>query len=233
MQEVRSLNRSWPRRILVIFLLILLTLSLAVLFFDKLASFYINRFTDVNFTYDKWGPSLFDRSDIKGVHLALKGSGAGLNAGEIHIDLDISKWLGSREVILFCKMKEISFIAGGENVPRLFPPDSVLAVPFNSMQKYDSISFKLFSSRDTVKLSGFKAHSKNIRMEGDYSLVKGTDEVAVDFKISFSPEIAASFDENIRENVLSADENGWYSTIINYKGNVLLLKALYSFTIAP
>ena len=233
MQVVRSSTRSWARRVLAVFLIILFSVSWAVIFFDRVGAFYINHFTDFRFEYDEWGPSILDRSNIKGAHIVLKGSGAGIRAGDIQFDFNAVKWIIDREAVLSCQMKGVTFEVDEEEVPRLLSPDSILAIPFNSLQEYDSISFKLFSNSKVIQLSGFNAHSENIRMKGDYSLFKDRDEVSVDFKISFSPEFSASFNEDIRENVLSLGEDGWYSTIINYKGNALLLKALYTFTIAP
>ncbi len=233
MQRDRSPNRSWLRYALIAFLTILVVLSAIFIFFDRVAAFYVNRFTDYRFAYDKWGAGPFDRSDIENARIALKGSEAGIRAREIHFDFDIYRWLAEREIALSCQMKDVFFEVKGENVPRLFPADSVLAKPFGPDQKYDRIEFRFFSDKKETRLSNFRARSDDIKVTGDYTFLKEKDEVSVDFKISFSPEFSSSFDENIRENVLSVDEDGWYSTIINYKGNALLLKALYSFTIAP
>jgi hypothetical protein len=120
-------------------------------------------------------------------------------------------------------MKGVSFEGAGP-----FSSDNILTFLFARGQKYQKIRFKAFLDKNTVKISDFTAFSPNIRMKGDYTLVKDKNEIFVELKLSFSPEMAEKLQDNVKDEVLSLDEDGWYSTVISYKGNRLFLTAIYS-----
>ncbi|MGB3112096.1 MAG: hypothetical protein WBB84_03850, partial [Candidatus Omnitrophota bacterium] len=111
--------------------------------------------------------------------------------------------------------------------------DNVMAAPFSGDRKYEQMAFTAYIDKMAVKISGFKAMSPDVRMMGNCVFFWGKDDISLDLNISFSPEAASVFPEEIKNEFLSPDENGWYSTVISYKGNALMLMAFYSLTMSP
>ena len=101
------------------------------------------------------------------------------------------------------------------------------AVLFGPDQEYEKVVFDLFLDRTIVSVTRIGVYSQDVRIEGDYTLAMERNDVSVSLKMSLSPEKAAMFKDSMMENFLSPDENGWYSAIIDYKGNALLLKAFF------
>ena len=54
--------------------------------------------------------------------------------------------------------------------------------------------------------------------------------MALDVKLSVSPDLALLIGEDIRSGILTLGDDGWYSAVIDYKGNPVFLKALYMVT---
>ncbi|MFH1552097.1 MAG: hypothetical protein ABID83_00445 [Candidatus Omnitrophota bacterium] len=215
-------------KLVIILLVIVLACSMAVFFWDKIAAFSVNRFTDYGVAYDKWVGNPFGKSEIEGLSLELKNEGILIKANQTLFNFRTGRLLRQGQLFLGCEMKGVSFAFTGKSQPDTNSADDILAIPFGPGQKYERITFTASLDKKTLKVSDFRADSKDVLMRGDYTLIRGKNEIAIDLKISFSPEMADLFAEDIKNNVLSLDEEGWYSTIINYKGNPVFLKALYS-----
>ena len=222
-------------RFLIFFFLIILACFLVILYADRIAAFSINNFTDHRLTYARWGRNPFDRSEVEGVKLELNDRQFAVAAEKVRFDLKAGRFLEQRQFVLRCEMEGVTFPFVEEGRPELAPhaegsdsssSDDILAIPFGPDQKYERMIFTVFLDKDTVKIAGFEAYSKDVRMKGDYAFHKKKDEISIDLKISFSPDASDAFANGIKENILSPDEGGWYSTIISYKGNPAFLRAL-------
>ncbi|MEA3489319.1 MAG: hypothetical protein U9R44_03125 [Candidatus Omnitrophota bacterium] len=208
----------------------LLFATYLLVFFNagRVAAFSIDHFTDYRLSYGQWTGNPIGKSEIDGLSLDLKGKSITVRADKALLNCDARKLLWLRQLNLECEMGGVSLTSKGETVPFVVFSDNVLANLFGPDQKYEKIIFTLFLDEATLKITGFKAYSKDVRIQGDFTLLSRNDEISIEFKISFSPEISSTFTDDIREKVLSPDEGGWYSTIISYQGNPLFLKALYS-----
>jgi len=213
----------WIKRFLIFFLSVVLVCLVIVPCADRIAAFSVNHFTDYRLSYSKWGRNPFDRREIDGVCLRSESNGFVVRAEKIRFDPDLSQLLARAQVTIGCEMEGVSFEGAGS-----FSSDNILAFPFTRGKKYQKIRFKAFLDKNTVKISDFTAFSPNIRMKGDYTLVKDKNEISVELKLSFSPEMAEKFPDNVKDEVLFFDEDGWYSTVISYKGNRLFLTAISS-----
>lgn len=202
--------------------LIIVSLS-AVLFLDRVAAFSVKQLTGYSLTYDKWGTP-FKRSKIQGMRLTAETFT--LKADKADLNVEINQLFKKRLLVLGCEMEGVSF--SFPESEEISSSGNILSTPFSSDQKYDKIRFTLLLGTTATKIKDFSASSSNIRMSGNYTLNKKNDDIMLELKISFSPEAAASLEEGIRNNALSQDDNGWYSTVISYKGNAVFLKALYS-----
>ncbi len=231
--------RSFRFRLLVFFLLSILACFIVVLCLDRIAAFSINNFTDHRLTYDRWGGNLFDRSEVEGLDLELNEGTFAVIAEKARFDLRTRQLFKKRQFVLECEMEGVSFPSADKSrsEPALVEEgageassDSILAIPFSPDQKYDRMVFTVFLDKGAVRVEGFEAYSENVRMKGDYVFFKDKNEVSVDLKISFSPDISAALEGSIKENILSPDEGGWYSTVISYRGNPTFLRALFSLT---
>lgn len=227
----------WRKLFLIALLVITGCGSACFLFADRIAAFYINTFTEYTITYDKWGENPFNRNRIDGMVVSLKDKGIGARAEEATFTLNFRDLVDKRKIVIDCDFTEVSFLAftdSREEETGLSPEEAfnnVLDLPFKSDQPYGDVTLTLIVDTKTVQIKDFNAVSKDIKVTGDYTLYRSNNNIAVDIKISVSPEMSAKLGEDLRNNLLSPDEGGWYSTIINYKGSPLLLKALYSLAV--
>ena len=186
----------------------------------------VNRSADYKLTYDRWISNPLNWKTLTGFRLEIKKKFLTITADRIFFDFDLNQSLREKRFIFACKMDNVAFNSKTA-VPQLADAQ---AKAFGSDQKYENVEFTLRLDKDIFNLTAFNAVSPDIRMKGEYSYFRKKGEIAVDLKISFSPAMALTFEKNIRKNVLSLEDNGWYSTVISYKGNPALLKALYSLT---
>ncbi|MFQ5952060.1 MAG: hypothetical protein ACE5JK_01470 [Candidatus Omnitrophota bacterium] len=218
------------KRIFIFLLAILLACLIVFFFQNNLITYSINRFAGLVVMYDSSGGNIFQGADIKGLLIETGQGRPGISAEEAVLNLRSRESLKNKRLIFDCVMHGVKFVYKDTDKTDAAPEDNILALPFSPDQKYEKITFTAYLDRKTVEIRDFDAYSKDIRMGGDCLFVKGKDDISLDIKISFSPEISNALPEDVRTGVLSRDENGWYSTAITYKGNVLMLKALYSLT---
>ena len=212
---------------MVFFLLVVVACFSVYYCIDRIAAFSVNSFTDYRLSYDRWGSNGLDGAEIRGLRFGLENKRFVINAEKARFDLRTRQSLRQRQFIVDCEIEGVTFAVGDESKPSIPFSGNILTFPFRPDQKYEQIIFTVFLDTNTVKIMDFKAYSRDIRMEGDYILLRDKDDLSLDLKISFSPEIAVTFEDSIRENILSRDEDGWYSTIIDYKGNAVFLQTLY------
>ncbi len=227
----RSRDQRLPGffRFLFSFLPILLFISLSVFYMDRIAAFAVNHFTGYSLTYDRWG-NPFDRREIDGLVIEERGKRVGVRAEKTRLGFMIRRSIEQKGLLLRCEMEGVSFGVKKQNNPPPSSTGNILEFPFSPEHEYERISFTAYLNRKTIKISDFEAYSKNIRMYGDCVFLRDKDNITLDLKILFSPEIYGSFPEDIREGTLSLDDDGWYGTVISYQGNVIMLRALFSLT---
>ncbi|MBU0682823.1 MAG: hypothetical protein ABIH85_01770 [Candidatus Omnitrophota bacterium] len=203
---------------------------LAILFFDKIVTFVINNCTAYRVTYAQWGDSIFRRSKIKELEIHGKDGKFDVYVKEMRINVTSLVLFKNPQLEFFCKMSGVKFISNETSI--LPPGDRVLAFSFESGRTYENISFNTLINRKLFKITGFKADSKNIKIEGNYTFDKVPSNVFLGVKLSFSPEIITAMDDNfIKKGMLSLEDDGWYSASIEYNGNHELLKAMYDFVL--
>ncbi|MFH1305265.1 MAG: hypothetical protein ABIH74_02540 [Candidatus Omnitrophota bacterium] len=225
MSEIKTRPRFL--RILPYFLFAALVGFLVFYHAGRLAVFYADHFTECSVTYEEWRGTVFNGAEIRGMRLELPGKVFAARGEKCFFKIDTHRLLTRRQIVLDCKMEGVSF-SRENNKESLSFYDDVLMIPFSSELEYGDVSFVITARSGVLEISDLRADSKNVRMSGSYVHFRGSGEVRLELKISFSPDMAADFDDAIKENVLSPDEDGWYSTVISYRGNALLLKALYA-----
>lgn len=220
------MNRNFLKGILALFLAATLICVLMVVNLKRLAVFSVNRFSGHQISYAGWRGNPLGRSTMEGLSVILEGGGS-ISAERALLVLDAGKLLREHAVVLYCELSGARFVPeSGETVS----PEGVMAAVYDPSLKYEKVKFNLFLDDDITSVSGFGADSTDMRLNGDYTLLRGSDNINVDLKISFSPTAVRAMDEVVVEKMLYPDENGWYSTAINYKGNALFLRALYSLS---
>jgi len=199
---------------------------LTVVNLKRLALFSVNHFSGHQISCVGWRGNPLGRSTMEGLSVILEGGGK-ISAEKALLDLNAGKLLRERAVVLSCELSGVSFIPKpGETVS----PEGVMAALYDPAQKYEKVKLDLFLDGDITRVSDFSADSTDMRLSGDYTLRRGSDNVNIDLKISFSPAAVSEMGEGAAAKILYPDENGWRSTVINYKGNALFLKALYSLS---
>jgi len=214
--------------ILVFILAALLGAALCFIYADRVTVFCVNHFTGYEISYDSWGTGPLDRGDIDNLRIKAKKGIFALNAEKVRLELDALALFGKKQVLLDCKMKDVTLNAAREGDASF---DKIKALIFDPAQKYRDVEFTLLIDEHYIKVLYFVAHSPDVEVNGDYSYFKGTNEAMIDLKISLSPGLAGKLEEDIRKNVLMPDDDGWYSTVINFRGNATFLRALYSFAV--
>lgn len=222
-----STRKKTIRATLIMILPLAVIIAIALFIFsDRLTTFCIERTTGYSLSYDKWQGSVFDSVKIEGMDLKVQDKGFSILADNMKMDIEELNVLGSRKINLTCDMKGVTFLLKEEDKSS----GNMMYMLSGSNNKYEKVRFKLFFNNDKFKITEFEAQSENIKVSGDYDLNKEKDEISVDIKISISSEMAEKLGDDVRNNVLTLEDDGWYSTIINYNGNPVFLKALYSLT---
>ncbi len=222
--KVFSKNRLFF--IVAFFLAIFIVMTL--LFADVIIAYSVNNLTDIKVKYAKWG-SIFDRTKISGLSLIMPERGIEVLADETEIrPVDLGE-LGSGKLRLSCRLEgvRINPISAADGSAR---GGDIFKVISDPLERYDRVTFILVLGKNIFHVENFEARSENIILIGSYEVMGGKNDIKLSLKISLSPEISGKLGEDIRENVLSRDENGWYSTVVNYKGNPLFLKAVLSLS---
>ncbi|MGB2598825.1 MAG: hypothetical protein WBC99_00065 [Candidatus Omnitrophota bacterium] len=216
---------------LVLTLLIIALICFSGFFFlDRIIIFSLNNFTDFEISYDRLKGTVFRVLEADGLRVRTGENEIGISANKAFLSLEKKQLFERRKVMFDCVLQDARFLPKEKDKIDVTSEENVLAVPFSPEQEYEKITFSACVDKKTIEILNFKADSRDILMEGSCVFSKNTDRIALDWKISFSPEVSSSLPEDVRSGVLSLDENGWYSTIISYKGNMLMLKALYSLT---
>ncbi|MFH1665575.1 MAG: hypothetical protein ABIA77_05475 [Candidatus Omnitrophota bacterium] len=219
-------KRFW---LLNFLLFVLLFCCILFVFADRIAAFAINHYTDYRVTYSKWGKSPFDRSQIEGLCIEAGNKRIAIRAEKVRVGLKLDGILKERRLSISCVMEKVDLsMAVKGPVPE--PSAGLISVFLRPVQEYDKVSFTLLCGKDVLNISDFKAASKDLCVEGDIDYSKRTNNVSVDLKLSVSPQMYDALSDDITEKILSRDEDGWYGTVIEFKGSIILLKALYSLS---
>lgn len=212
--------------LLIFILVILIGAASCLIFSDKIIALSVDAFTPWKIEYEKWGSSVFDKRHITGLKLTLKDRGLTVEAARADIEINPEELFKKRRLHVKCIMNDVILtLLGSEGT---YLEGDITDLIFSPGQIFSNVSFNLVMDGELFKITSISARSKDIKITGDYSLFKKKDDISVDIKISLSPHIAEKVEEDIRKNILTQEEGGWYTTIINYKGNPAFLKALYS-----
>lgn len=212
--------------IFIVIFIILIAASACLFFSDKLLAFSVDALTPWKIEYQKWGTSLLDKRHITGLKLILEDKGLIVQAAEADVELNVEELLRKRKLHVNCRMKDVVLrLKGAEET---YLEGDITDVVFSPGQLFGHVSFNFIIDAEELSVTSIEARSEDIRISGDYTSFKKKDDISVDIKISLSPRIAENVQEDIRKNILTQDEGGWYTAIINYKGNPAFLKALYS-----
>ena len=213
----------------IIFLICIFSLLAIFVYIDRAAAFFINEFTDYNIRCDRWGNGLFDRSELSGVIVSSKNGDINIKSEQVKLNIEPRTLIEDRCLVVGCSLEGASLSI---KMAAVDMDNDIFEALLTEDNIYEKVQFTLTLDKGLLKIEDFKAMSSQIKIDGDYIHYKERDEIVVDIKISFSPKMSGTFDEDIRNRVLSLDDDGWYSTIISYKGNPVFLKAIYAFTMA-
>jgi hypothetical protein len=198
----------------------------AFIFADRIFSFAVNNFTDYHISYQRWGESPFDRKVLFSPVLELRDRGIALKAEKAEFEIDAAKLLKNRQVSLGCSFDNATFELSGAKGDL----HDIVGLILSPGQLFGNIRFLMLADSKEIAIRSLYGESEDIRIEGDYLFKRDNTYVSLDIKLSVSPSLASLVAEDIRSSVLTLDDDGWYSTIIDYRGNPIFLKALYMFT---
>ncbi len=226
-------NKSFKiPRFISILLVVIITVAVCAVFILDITVFAIDRLSPYNLSCGVASRNIFGGLELENVRFGPKtrsSSGAGdfeISVGNVKIKLKEISVFYRRQIVLDCLFEQTLFEGDLANALSRQTNDA-LAASFDDAREYEKIKFKFLTNKNFIEISGFNAESKNIKISGDYAYFKRQKNVRMDIKIAFSPEIIGTFEDDfIKKNMLSMDPDGWHSTIIEYKGNPELLKAI-------
>ena len=220
---------NWKKCVIIILSVCIISFFISIYFFtDKIFALYINNFTDYKISYSKSEKSSFNKRTFFSLNIKYKDF-------SIKIDkliLDIK----SLNIINNYKIKVVFFVENlflqsteknKNNKKEVF--DNIQNILFYSKEKYNKINFSLKLSKGKLIFDNIFLESKNIKINGNYHYFSRKEVIDCDLKFLFSPDILSKFSNIIKNNMLSKDESGWFGTILSYKGNAKLIKAVCSF----
>ena len=213
---------------ILLFLVVFLsgTLFLAsFIFFDKILTFSINKFTDYDIFCEKAKLQFPLGVRIDGLSLRRKNENFLIECQSAHLNIFLDKLTQDKEIFSRINLDEVSISFTKNSDDKI--KEDVLTLLCKPEEIYNIVAFDLSLKNNEIQISEFTAYSENIHINGNYRGVVSTKEIFVDVKISFSPRIADDLDSVMKNSILSVDEDGWYSLIIDYRGNPDFLKALY------
>ncbi len=222
MQKIKSI-------FIVSTVLILTAVICSVFYFDKVIAFSVNHFTPYKIAYTKWKNPFGEESSIDDFRLELPDEGLFIDAKKAEIRANWKLLFFANTLKLDCKFQDatISF-KGGEKGSVKTADEEFLNALTGKDQIYDRVNFFIFKNKEELDIKNFLATSGGVVVIGDCVYKNKKEDISLNVKISVSSDIYNSLPEDLRDKILSADEDNRYSTVIDYKGNITLLRALYS-----
>ncbi|MDD3089568.1 MAG: hypothetical protein PHT95_06470 [Candidatus Omnitrophica bacterium] len=179
-------------------------------------------------SFASWSGNPFMENTFRSLSLMSPVGQNGIKADEAIIQIDLKASISNKYLVFRCLMSNVKVVSSIDDLPG---HEDVMSMPFSSGKAYDEVAFLCEAGSDFVRVSDFRAASQDIIVSGGVSFSEENQMIDIDAKISFSPLFAGTMPEELRERVLSPEKDGWFSTQITYKGNVALLKALYSMAV--
>ncbi|MCK5451260.1 MAG: hypothetical protein KAI70_05805 [Candidatus Omnitrophica bacterium] len=205
--------------------------ALPAFFFDKIIILFVDQFTEYDLSFRSLDIGLSGCGRMEQVSLSVKDKSTVINAGEILFFYSILDVLKNKKVDVDCEVKNVIIDHPLDRTKETTFFDNIIFRSFSPENKHNKVLFKFTVDEERVKISNFKADSKDIRIMGEYTYFKNADQIEVLVEILLSPEFAGQFEENIRDNVLTVNDDGWYGTVIDYQGNPDFLLAVYALTV--
>ena len=207
-----------------------ITLLFGAFFLDRILAFSFNQLTGYEVSYDHWKVDLFGRNRVEKMVMWIHDKNVTISADKALFSFNLISLLKKNELFVNCELRGVKFDWDTEAEGNIAPDENIFSTLFSSRQVYDKVVFKFLMNKNEMNVSAARADSRDIRVKGDYSYFRAEDKISVFVEILFSPELTKTFEKDMIENVLSLSDDGWYGTVIDYKGNPTFLLALYALT---
>lgn len=207
-----------------IFLAVLVVVSvLLFLSWDRVVTNVFKKATGCVFLYSRWEGNPFGKSTAFSPELIVESAGVRVNSKKIIFLVDALRFIRKRQVFIRCSLEDAIFFMKDRKIKDV---RNALDLVSSSGQTFGNVEFSVMLDRDVFGLELIRAGSRDIRITGNIFLDNKKDFVVIDAGISVSPELASALDENVRNRILSPEDNGWYGAVIKYSGNPDFLRAL-------
>lgn len=209
-------------------LLVLVILgSLFYFYYPKVVFSFVESYTATRIAYSSCEGWPFKKATAEKLRIVPVGHDVVLSAEKAEFRIDLQNILRDRGLKAECDLSGVTIAsASGERISSGTP--GIMDIIFDPERRYETVSLDLFISSSLFEVSDFLAASKDIRIEGKCRFNRLKDNLDLDLSIMFSPDLVAGLPDALRENILPPREDGWYGTVIDFKGNPLLLSAIYS-----
>jgi len=174
---------------------------------------------DVDVSYKKMitaSPTEFVFRDLKVVG---RHRGIGLSSSGASVKLIFDKPSPLNATADF-SLNDVQFIRkGGEQVVSYNDIDGLLALPFSSLWNYKTISGKINSIKDGIKIRDFLASGDTVKFSIDGTMTGG-NVIDADITIYFSGDLAGKIPPELANMALRGGEGGWKSLTLKVKGDL-------------
>ena len=217
---------------LLIYILIMFCILTATVFvyFDQIFTYSVSHFTGYSISFIKWEKSIFDKNYIRGLQLSSQEHNLIMTADNAEIYIDVQKLIKEKKFSVDLSLEGVSVSYFDGDSKHDFSGDSLYGLFVGADQKFNSVSSLISWDNTTFSVSDLNAYSQNIEIFGKCKFLDKGDIADIYIKLSISPDLALMLDPEVRDRVLFKGDDGWYATVINYKGNTVILRALYSFS---
>jgi len=224
-------------RFVFVCLTIILVVVVSVLYMLDIAVFAVNHFSPYDLDCGIFSRNIFNSLELEDVRFrdktnqSDKSGSFEIRAKNIKLKLELTPLFTRRQILLDCRVEK-AFFKGDFSDVLSDQTNNILSASFGSGGESFEIEFRVLADDDSIKILEFNATSRDVSVGGAYTYFQRQKAVRMNVKIAFSPKIIATFEDDfIKKNMLSLDPDGWYRTIIEYKGNPELLKALSTVVI--
>ncbi|MBD3296797.1 MAG: hypothetical protein GF392_05460 [Candidatus Omnitrophica bacterium] len=198
-------------------------------FYPKVVFPVVERYTGARISWSSCRGWPFRKVSAEEVKIVSEAYGAVLYAEKAEFRIDLKNMLRDRGLEAECDFSGVTLTAtDGEKLSS--EASDIMDIILDPERKYRTVSLDLFISTSLFEVSDFQAVSEDIRVDGQCRFDRLRDNLDLDVAIMFSPELVAGLPDTLRGDVVTLQEDGWYGTVIEFKGNPLLLSAIYSMT---
>ncbi len=198
---------------------LLVSIACIIIFYGHIAVFVFARSNDIDISYKQLITGGFNEFVFKDLKAIERKRGIGILSSGASVKLVFNKLPFVKTAADF-SLNDVQFIRkGSEKEASYNNIDELIAIPFNSLSRYKTISGKVRAIRDGVSVKNFLATGDTIKFSFDGTLTYG-NVIDADISIYFDRELTGRIPPELTSMVLRDESDGWKSLTIKLEGDL-------------